>query len=154
VLAEKRLPAAEPQTSTAGAAPKAAVPDPHKDEGTKKVPEFQTQDEVKKPAETASDPAKLAAQGKITYLAVFGNANFADNNYFNLSGNGDLFLNTVNFLASEETQITLRAQEKKSQPLLLTGSQGWALLLVCLVFIPLAIIIAGTSAYLKRRARR
>ena len=99
-------------------------------------------------------PAKPAAQEKIAYLAVFGNTNFADNNYFNLSGNGDLFLNTVNFLASEEAQITLRSQERKSQPLLLTGYQGWALLLVCLVFIPLAIIIAGTNAYLKRRARR
>ncbi len=154
VLAEKRLPAAEPQTSPAGAAPKAAAPDTPKDEGTKKGPESQAQDEVKKPAETTSDPDKPAAPGKITYLAVFGNANFAENNYFNLSGNGDLFLNTVNFLAAEETQITLRAQEKKSQPLILTGSQGWALLLVCLVFIPLAIIIAGTSAFLKRRARR
>ena len=71
-----------------------------------------------------------------------------------LSGNGDLFLNTINFLASEESQISLRTQEKKSQPLLLTGYQGWALLLVCLVLIPLAIIIAGTSAYLKRRSRR
>ena len=58
-------------------------------------------------------PAKPAAKEKIAYLAVFGNTNFADNNYFNLSGNGDLFLNTVNFLASEEAQITLRSPGEK-----------------------------------------
>jgi ABC-type uncharacterized transport system involved in gliding motility auxiliary subunit len=127
---------------------------PVQKEGATKDSEPQFSGDTKKPTETTDDPAKSAAQEKIAYLAVFGNANFADNNYFNLSGNGDLFLNTVNFLAAEETQITLRAQEKKSQPLLLTGYQGWALLLVCLVFIPLAIIIAGINAYLKRRTRR
>ena len=100
------------------------------------------------------DSAKSETEEKTAYLAVFGDTDFADNTYFNISGNGDLFLNTVNFLASEESQITLRAQEKKSQPLLLTGYQGWALLFVCLIFIPLAIIIAGTSAYLRRRSRR
>lgn len=153
VLAEKRLPAPEPQAS-AGAEAKPAPAPPVVKEGEAKAPEPQVPADGKKPGETAGDSAKPEAPEKTTYLAVFGNVSFADNNYFNLSGNGDLFLNTVNFLASEETQISLRAQEKKSQPLLLTGAQGWALLLVCLVFIPLAIIIAGVNAYLKRRARR
>jgi ABC-type uncharacterized transport system involved in gliding motility auxiliary subunit len=85
---------------------------------------------------------------------VFGNVHFADNNYFNLSANGDFFLNTVNFLADVGSQITLRSTARKSQPLLLTGYQGWGMLLVCLVFIPLAIILGGVSAYLRRRARR
>ncbi len=127
-LAEKRLSAPEPQASKEG--------------------------DAKKTPDNSGKSGEKADKDKIAYLAVFGNTNFADNNYFNLSSNGDLFLNTINFLAAEEAQITLRSQEKKSQPLLLTGYQGWALLLVCLVFIPLAIIIAGTNAYLKRRARR
>jgi ABC-type uncharacterized transport system involved in gliding motility auxiliary subunit len=152
VLAEKRLPA-EPQ-APAGVEAKPAPAPPVAKEGEAKTSEPQVPADGKKPRETAGDSVKPEAPEKTTYLAVFGNVSFADNNYFNLSGNGDLFLNTVNFLASEETQISLRAQEKKSQPLLLTGAQGWALLLVCLVFIPLAIIIAGVNAYLKRRARR
>ncbi len=155
VLAERRFPTPESLTSTAGDPKKTTEPQAQKERDAKKAPpESTTQDDTKKAADTAIDPAKPAAKEKIAYLAVFGNTNFADNNYFNLSGNGDLFLNTVNFLASEEAQITLRSQEKKSQPLLLTGYQGWALLLVCLVFIPLAMIIAGANAYLKRRTRR
>jgi len=116
------------------------------------VKEFRGKGDQSLSPDHSSQP--LEEKTKVAYLAVFGNTDFADNRYFNLSGNGDLFLNTVNFLAAEEAQITLRSQEKKSQPLLLTGSQGWALLLVCLVLVPLAIIIAGTSAYLKRRTRR
>ena len=34
-----------------------------------------------------------------TYLVVFGDVDFAAKAFFNLFGNGDLFLNTVNFLA-------------------------------------------------------
>ncbi|MFP3866655.1 MAG: GldG family protein [Desulfobacteraceae bacterium] len=118
-------------------------------------------------SEPASDPAEPKAdrqvdqpkergrdQDKNDYLAVFGDADFAANTYFNLSGNGDLFLNTVNFLAEEEGQITVRRQEEKSQPLMLTGYQSWVLLLSSLVLAPLAMIIAGVNAYLRRRRRR
>ncbi len=117
----------------------------------KATPEQQGGQEAAKP-EAETKPA--SKEEKTAYLAVFGNVRFADNNYFNLSANGDFFLNTVNFLADEGRQITIRSTEKKTQPLLLTGYQGWGLLLVCLVFIPLAIIIVGVSAYLRRRARR
>jgi ABC-type uncharacterized transport system involved in gliding motility auxiliary subunit len=151
VLAEKRLTPPEPQTPDKA---KPATAPPVNQEGETKAAEPQVPGDTKKPADNAGDPAKPATPAKVAYLAVFGDTDFADNSYFNLSGNGDLFLNTVNFLAAEESQITLRSQEKKSQPLVLTGAQGWALLLVCLVFIPLAIIIAGTNAYLRRRSRR
>ncbi len=165
VLAEKRLAEPQPDTgvdvkqSAAPQAPSAGVAgktaeQPQKEDDLKKSPETPKGDDVQKAAEPDGDSAKSESREKTAYLAVFGDTDFADNTYFNLSGNGDLFLNTMNFLVSEESQITLRAQEKKSQPLLLTGYQGWALLLVCLIFIPLAIIIAGTSAYLRRRSRR
>ncbi|RLA87226.1 MAG: hypothetical protein DRG58_10950, partial [Deltaproteobacteria bacterium] len=102
------------------------------------------------------DKAKTEAQDDkpTDYLAVFGNTKFADNTYFNLSGNGDLFLNTVNFLAQEAGQITVGRQEQKSQPLMLTGYQTWVLLLISLVVIPLAMVVAGVNAYLRRRRRR
>jgi ABC-type uncharacterized transport system involved in gliding motility auxiliary subunit len=86
-------------------------------------------------------------------LVVFGDVDFAVNAYFNLSGNGDLFLNTVNFLAQEEKQI-LPAREKKPQPLMLKGAQAWYLLLVSLVVLPLLMLATGVWAYLRRRAQR
>jgi gliding motility-associatede transport system auxiliary component len=168
VLAQKQLPAPETKSPPEAAAKPAATPPAPQKYNGQKVNEAKNQkeaapkaaeaapklDEAKKPAAPSSDAAKSETEPKTAYLAVFGDTDFADNTYFNISGNGDLFLNTVNFLVSEENQISLRAPEKKSQPLLLTGYQGWAMLLVCLILIPLAIIIAGTSAYLRRRARR
>jgi len=87
-------------------------------------------------------------------LAVFGDVDFAANAYFNLSMNGDFFLNTINFLAEEEKQIVIRKDDRKPQPLLLGRAQAWALVLVCLVLMPLAMLAAGIRAYVRRRARR
>ncbi len=168
VLAQKQPTAPEPksppeasgkQTATSpvpqeGNVKKSTESQIQKEPAPKKAEEAQKPDEAQKAAAPNGDSATSEKEQKTAYLAVFGDTDFADNTYFNISGNGDLFLNTVNFLASEESQISLRAPEKKSQPLLLTGYQGWALLFVCLIFIPLAIIIAGTSAYLRRRSRR
>jgi ABC-type uncharacterized transport system involved in gliding motility auxiliary subunit len=168
VLAQKQPTAPEPksppeasgkQTATSpvpqeGSVKKSTESQIQKEPAPKKAEEAQTPEEAQKAAAPNGDSTTSEKEQKTAYLAVFGDTDFADNTYFNISGNGDLFLNTVNFLASEESQISLRAPEKKSQPLLLTGYQGWALLFVCLIFIPLAIIIAGTSAYLRRRSRR
>lgn len=88
-----------------------------------------------------------------TYLVVFGDVDFAANDYFNLFGNGDLFLNTVNFLAAEEKQITIR-QEGTGEPLALTRLQVYGLFFTSLVAIPLVMVGAGIWAYHRRRARR
>jgi len=88
------------------------------------------------------------------YLVVYGDADYAANAYFNLFGNGDLFLNTVNFLAGEEKQIVIR-EAKKAQPLHLTAPQVWGLLVASLVWAPLAMLVSGVWVFIrKRRARR
>lgn len=87
------------------------------------------------------------------YLAVYGNVDFASNAYFNLLGNGDLFLNTENFLAAEEQQIMVR-KALKAQLLVLTGRQLWILLLASLVGAPLVMLLAGIRAYRLRRSRK
>jgi len=96
---------------------------------------------------------KVAGEENQTYLIVFGDVDFADNAYFNLFGNGDLFLNTVNFLASEESQITVR-EARKAQLLTLTRGQVWGLFLASLGWAPLVMLGAGIWAYRRRRARR
>ncbi len=102
----------------------------------------------------ASASNKKPQEEKKTYLAVFGDVDFATNGYFNLSMNGDLFLNTVNFLAAEEQQIVIRKDDQKAQPLMLAGWQYWVLFLTTMVLVPLLMVGAGVSAYVKRRARR
>ena len=110
--------------------------------------------EAKKPQKAKDQPpVKRSAEESKTYMVVFGDVDFADNAYFNLFGNGDLFLNTVNFLAGEEKQIIIR-QDRKPHPLTLTPTQIWTLFFTSLVVFPLAMLIAGIWAYRRRRARR
>jgi ABC-type uncharacterized transport system involved in gliding motility auxiliary subunit len=88
------------------------------------------------------------------YLAVFGDAEFATDEFFNQLGNGDLFLNTVNFLSAEEKQIIIRKNSENLEPLLLTGWKISVVFLVSLIILPLAMLIAGVTVYLRRRALR
>jgi ABC-type uncharacterized transport system involved in gliding motility auxiliary subunit len=112
-----------------------------------------------KPKPEKSEPAPKGdkpptpAEGSKTYLVVFGDADFAANSFFNLFGNGDLFLNTTNFLARAMEQITVRGAGK-AQLLSLKTGQIWALFLVCLAGVPLVMLVAGIWAYRRRRARR
>jgi ABC-type uncharacterized transport system involved in gliding motility auxiliary subunit len=92
-------------------------------------------------------------EGSKTYLVVFGNADFAANSFFNLFGNGDLFLNATNFLARAMEQITVRGTGK-AQLLTLKSGQLGALFLVSLVGAPLVMLVAGIWAYRWRRTRR
>lgn len=92
-------------------------------------------------------------EGSKTHLVVFGNTDFAANSFFNLFGNGDLFLNTTNFLARAMEQITVRGPGK-AQLLTLKTGQVWTLFLACLAGVPLVMLVAGIWAYRRRRARR
>jgi ABC-type uncharacterized transport system involved in gliding motility auxiliary subunit len=108
------------------------------------------------PTAAGKEPApavKKPEAEKKAYLAVYGDMDFATNAYFNLFGNGDLFLNTVNFLASEETQIMVR-EALKAQFLMLSSQEYWLLFLVSLVFGPLVMLLTGVWAYRTRRARK
>lgn len=104
--------------------------------------------------EKVSPAEKPSGKEKKTHLAVFGDVDFASNGYFNLSMNGDLFLNTVNFLAAEEQQIIIRRADQKAQPLMLATWQYWVLFSVVMVLLPLLMVSAGIAAYFRRRARR
>ncbi len=103
--------------------------------------------------EPATQAARKPEEEKKTYLAVYGDVDFADNTYFNLFGTGDLFLNTVNFLAGEEQQIMVR-EARQAQFLALSGNQIWLLFVVCLVWAPLVLLVTGIYAYRTRRARK
>jgi ABC-type uncharacterized transport system involved in gliding motility auxiliary subunit len=113
---------------------------------------------VQKPAAPDQKAAALApepSQDKSkAFLAVFGDADFAADEFFNQLGNGDLFLNTVNFLTSEDKQIIIRKTGDKLEPLLLTSWKIFAVFFVSVILLPLAMLIAGVAVYLHRRTLR
>lgn len=87
-------------------------------------------------------------------LAVFGNSDFAGNGYFNQAGNGDLFLNTVNYLTDESRLISIRPNKSPIKPLSLTAAQGQILFWVPLILLPLSMIAAGMIVWQKRKRAR
>lgn len=113
------------------------------------------------PADTSQDPespdeenpaedeaADPSAQGR---LAVYGDSDFASNTYYNLSGNGNLFLNTINWLTEEEDLISIQPKTQTPRAIQLTPSQGRLLFFVCVLILPLAVLITGISVWMSRR---
>ena len=103
------------------------------------------------PAQTQKGDDGVA--GKKGILVVSGNSLFAANSYFNQYGHGDLFLNTLNFLADEANLITVE-RSNSFRPLLLTSAQAATISWIVLVLIPLSVLIAGFLVYRVRRSQR
>ena len=84
-------------------------------------------------------------------LAVFGDSDFCTNGYFRVQGNGDLFMNTVNWLAEEEDLISIRARNPEDRRINLTQQQSRILLYLGVIVMPLLILSAGVWVYRNRK---
>jgi ABC-type uncharacterized transport system involved in gliding motility auxiliary subunit len=107
-----------------------------------------------KAASESKEPGNKEEKSTKGQIVVFGDSDFAGNSYFNLSGNGDLFLNTVNYLTEEAPLISVRPAKTPVRPLSLTLTQAQMLFLVPMVLMPLLIIAAGIGVWRSRRKAR
>jgi ABC-type uncharacterized transport system involved in gliding motility auxiliary subunit len=121
-------------------------------------PEASSKSEVSPKAPAKPDPKAAAPEeskeNAQAYMAVFGDADFAADEFFNQLGNGDLFLNTVNFLSAQEKQIIIRKTSQNLEPLLLTSWKIFMVFFVSVILLPLTMLVAGVAVYLRRRALR
>jgi ABC-type uncharacterized transport system involved in gliding motility auxiliary subunit len=85
-------------------------------------------------------------------LAVFGDSDFASNRYYNLSGNGNFFLNTVNWLTEESDLISIQPRTSSPRTVQFTPSQGRMIFFVSVIILPLFILILGISVWIRRRS--
>jgi len=85
-------------------------------------------------------------------IAVFGDSDFVTNRYYYLSGNGNLFLNTVNWLTEEEDLIAIQPKTSSPRTIQLSPSQGRLIFFVSLIILPLAVLITGISIWARRRS--
>jgi ABC-type uncharacterized transport system involved in gliding motility auxiliary subunit len=85
-------------------------------------------------------------------VVVFGDSDFASNTYLGLSGNSDLFLNTVSWMAEEEDLIAIRAKDPETVPLMFTAGQGRFAFFLTVILLPLVVIGTGITVYMKRKA--
>ena len=96
-------------------------------------------------------PADTAGDRPETRLVVFGDSDFATNAYFSTSGNGDLFLNAVNWLAQEEDLISIRPKDLEDRRVTLTPRQSRMIFFTSVVLMPLAALILGAAIWFRRR---
>ncbi len=87
---------------------------------------------------------------KTAVAAIFGDSDFARNGYFNQQGNGDLFLNTINYLADEGELISIRPKKLEDSRLTMTPGDVTTLFYLVVIAIPLIMIGLGVGFYFKR----
>jgi len=112
----------------------------------KEAKETKAEEEPEKGTEEAE---KIKQEGR---LAVFGDSDFASNRYFNFSGNGNLFLNTVNWLTEEADLISIQPKTSSPRTIHMTATQGRMLFFVSLIILPLVVLVTGISVWMRRRS--
>ncbi len=84
-------------------------------------------------------------------VVVFGDSDFANNTFFGLLGNRDLFLNTVAWLTGSDDLISIRPNRDAGDRVFINAAQGRLVFVLCLVFPPLAIFAVGATVLTRRR---
>ena len=83
-------------------------------------------------------------------VAVVGDSDFATNSFFHIMGNGTLFLNTVNYLASQENLIGLQPRTADLPRVQLTNRQMKATFFLSVLFVPAVLAVIGTAVWWKQ----
>ena len=114
------------------------------------------QGQVKPDAGEARGPLPVAAVATKdkARIVVYGTSNLAANQFLNLQGNRDFFLNTVSWLAEEEDQISIRPKDTKQSPVFLTSQQAQAVFLLPVIVLPGIVLIGGIVTLVRRRAAK
>lgn len=107
-------------------------------------------------APAASAPKPTAANGEApkapeTRVAAFGDSDFATNGALGITGNRDLFLNTVNWLAQQENLISIRARDPEDRRITLTADQERRIFYLTVLIVPGLILLTGIQTWWRRR---
>jgi len=91
---------------------------------------------------------KQNSQGR---FVVTGSSSWAANRFLGFNGNGDLALNAVNWLASDEDLISIRPKQQEDRHVTMTRAQLILVRAISQFVLPLMVVIAGTLVWWKRR---
>lgn len=96
----------------------------------------------------ANDPM---AKPQGARLVVFGDVNFATNEYVENPGNADLFRNSISWLAKKETQLGISAKPPDFRKATINPIQMKVIFWVSIAGIPVIPIVVGSLVWWKRR---
>jgi ABC-type uncharacterized transport system involved in gliding motility auxiliary subunit len=97
---------------------------------------------------TDGTPAPFTGRSRI---AVVGDSDFATNSFFHILGNGNLFLNTVNYLAAQENLIGIEPRTYDLPRVNLTNRQIKGTFFLSVVLIPALLAVVGTAVWWRQR---
>jgi hypothetical protein len=105
----------------------------------------------KKQQPSGTEKAAEEASAKVSRLVVFGDSDWITNKYFQYSSHKDLILNSLNWLAGEESSITIRPKKMRASLQPISGETFKSLLLSGFI-IPEMVLILGLVIWWRRRA--
>jgi len=98
--------------------------------------------------EESREPGKRALQGR---MVVIGDSDFLANQYVDMSGNLNLFLNSVDWLAGRQDLIGVRPKVTDTRRIALTARQAEAVFWLSVLALPGASVLVGGIAIGRRR---
>ena len=96
----------------------------------------------------APDDEKTAPAARIV---VTGTSNFAIDAYFPVQGNGNLFLNMINWLAQDEDLISIRPKTQDDRRIELSQGQMVMVRIFTMYLLPAAAVVIGIAVVVRRR---
>jgi len=112
-------------------------------------PSFDESMEVQGPLTLVAAGENMATGGRVV---VFGSSNFAIDPNFDQFGNGDMFVNSVDWSAEQEDIANITPKTTTQRTFTPPSQLQWiAILLGSVVIIPGLVVLAGISTWLTRR---
>ncbi len=97
------------------------------------------------------EPANALEVTGRSRIAVVGDSDFATNSFFHFLGNGDLFLNTMSYLAGQEDLIGIEPRTYDLPRLSVTNRQIKGTFVLSVLVLPFVLAVAGTVVWWRQR---
>jgi ABC-type uncharacterized transport system involved in gliding motility auxiliary subunit len=102
-------------------------------------------------AKIGAEPVNCTPQSPATKLVVFGDSDFASNDFFTSRDNGDLFLNAVNYVTDDIELISIRPKIRVERNLVLTSNQRDFVRWSSWLLPPALLMVMGIWVWWRRR---
>ncbi len=110
------------------------------------------------PEKDTPGPLNLAIAGENAVttgrVVVFGNSLFATSDGFDAYGNGNMFINSVDWAAEQEDLLKITPREQTLRTFIPPTNAGFIIMIILAVLVlPGLVVFAGVSSWLARRKR-
>jgi len=115
------------------------------------TPTFAPEKDIPGPLNLAVAGENTATKGRVV---VFGNSVFATDEIFDAYGNGNMFVNSVDWAAEQENLLNITPREPTLRTFNPPTNAGFIILIIVSVLVlPGLVVFAGISSWLSRRRR-